>query len=71
MVEAIAMHHHPGLSRETTFSPLTAVHVADVLVHPREAAAAPLDEPYLERLQLTSRLRVWRADLLSLSPPEP
>lgn len=65
VVEAIALHHNPSLSGGTTFSPLTAVHVANVLVHARESASAPLDEKYLERLQLTHRLGDWRNDLLN------
>lgn len=65
VVEAVAFHHNPGQSLGTTFSPLTAVHVADVLErddHASEAAGRPheLDMEYLTRLGLAERLPAWR-----------
>jgi HD-like signal output (HDOD) protein len=65
VVEAIALHHSPRSSPQKTFTPLTAVHVADALVHGAEAngAAVPpdrLDAQYLAELGLTGRIDAWR-----------
>lgn len=67
VVEAIAFHHCPRLGAEQTFSPLTAVHVADALTHcaaaPERASAEPrLDFEYLNDLGLTARVPVWRQE---------
>ncbi len=64
VVEAIALHHTPRGSPQKTFTPLTAVHVADALVHGAEAngAAVPpdrLDPQYLAELGLTGRIDAW------------
>ena len=71
VVEAIALHHQPSRSGGTDFNPLVAVHVANLLVHTNDSASAPVDEPYLERLKLTSQVRAWRADPQTLSTSEP
>lgn len=70
VVEAIALHHEPARSAGTTFSPLTAVHVANVLVHSEVSAANLVDEAYLTRLQLPGRLPCWRDELLKPLNPE-
>lgn len=65
IVEAVAWHHDPDRCPETSFGPLTAVHVASALLH--EGApettwgpwAIPC-EPYLNRLGLAGLLDVWR-----------
>ena len=67
VVEAIAFHHRPSSAVEKFFCPLTAVHVANALVHGTGAtdAAGPdarLDLPYLTDLGLAARLPVWRDD---------
>lgn len=64
VVEAIALHHQPYRSAGLSFSPLTAVHVANVFVHTPEAQASLLDEVYLTRLQLFGRLPGWRNEVL-------
>jgi HD-like signal output (HDOD) protein len=66
IVEAVAWHHHPADSHYHTFSPLTAVHVADGLFHQVQAgygldSLACLDVPFLERAGLMDRLPAWRA----------
>jgi HD-like signal output (HDOD) protein/CheY-like chemotaxis protein len=66
VVEAIALHHNPGCCPCKTFSPLTALHVADALLWEQSngsghGAAAPLDVQYLASLGLSDRLDVWRA----------
>jgi len=65
IVEALAFHHCPNEYIETTFAPLTAVHVADALEHGPDAAAAGrdvsrLDIDYLARIGLAERLPAWR-----------
>jgi HD-like signal output (HDOD) protein len=65
IVEAIAYHHRPDQCLERTFSPLTAVHVANALE--REGRAQDADEiasqvnvDYLADVGLTNRLEAWR-----------
>jgi HD-like signal output (HDOD) protein/CheY-like chemotaxis protein len=65
VVEAIAFHHRPASAAGRGFSPLTAVHVADALVHGAEAPpdATPdprLDARYLAELGLAARVPAWR-----------
>ena len=64
-VEAIALHHTPRICRAQTFSPLTAVHVADALVWEREPVLTrnqrpAVDTDYLSALGLAHRLSAWR-----------
>jgi hypothetical protein len=66
IVKVAAMHHHPLRAGDTTFSPLTAVHVANVLEY--EGTAEPdglplpqLDAEYLKQLGLEERVELWRA----------
>ena len=60
IVEAVAYHHHPGTCAGSEFSPLTAVHLADVLTTTQGSDCnypAPIpDSAYLERLGCTDRL---------------
>jgi HD-like signal output (HDOD) protein/FixJ family two-component response regulator len=66
IVEAVAFHQNPNSCPGETFSPLTAVCVADYLID--EANVNHLDQSvgtdemssYLERLKLEDRLAVWR-----------
>ena len=65
IVEAVAWHHIPESCPETSFSPLTAVHLASALLHEGVPEttwgpwATPCDQ-YLNRLGLAGRLEVWR-----------
>ncbi len=76
LIEAVAFHHEPSAHNVDRFSPLTAVHVANALVHaadnPAESDDAPppkLDMAYLARLGCTQRLPAWReAASASLAP---
>lgn len=64
LVEAIALHHEPGKTSESVFSPLTAVHVANALESPSEDLdpnANQLDLGYLTRIGMSDRLEHWRA----------
>jgi HD-like signal output (HDOD) protein/ActR/RegA family two-component response regulator len=65
IIEAIAYHHRPRDAQGEGVTPLTAVHVANVL-HQHEIgqvagqARSQLDMEYLERLHLTDRLPAWQ-----------
>ena len=66
VVEAIALHHHPGRSAMQAFTPLTAVHVATALVtaqpaDPGTSLTEELNAKYLARLRLEQRLPEWQA----------
>lgn len=64
VVEAVALHHSPELSVCVTFSPLTAVHVADAM---EEAASTGCEGPghgeinveYLKGLGLADHVATW------------
>jgi hypothetical protein len=65
ILEAAALHHEPSRSPNKAFSPLTAVHVANVLERessPDELGmiSPKLDEVYLDGLGLLKRVKVWR-----------
>ncbi len=66
LVEAVAYHHSPGQASAPSFSPLTAVHVANHLAYanhptPSEPALYQLDMAYLTRIGVEGRLPVWQA----------
>ena len=65
IVEAVAMHHRPAQSVDPKFSPVIAVHVADVFMHERPGTSTELPPPALDlellaRLGLQDRVPVWR-----------
>jgi HD-like signal output (HDOD) protein len=65
VVEAIALHHQPGLMPQPSFGPLTIVHAADALVWEGLAAASAMGRPqldaaYLAAVGMTERVAVWR-----------
>ncbi|MFO1475132.1 MAG: response regulator [Verrucomicrobiota bacterium] len=64
IVEAVALHHAPGRSSSRQFGPLTAVHVANILVHP-EGKPATMDTEYLAACGVDSRVNAWRKALTS------
>jgi HD-like signal output (HDOD) protein len=65
IVEAVAFHHSPSECVGESFSPLTAVHVANYLEDERNSspsenvAAGVLDTAYLTRLGLEDRMDSW------------
>jgi HD-like signal output (HDOD) protein/CheY-like chemotaxis protein len=65
LVEAVAWHHRPDFCPGDTFSPMTAVYLANVLedeIAPGQLEPAePLEQSYLERLGLLNHLDEWRA----------
>ena len=73
LLEAAALHHDPQRAFAKTFSPLTAVHVANVLeyeLHPEgEGLVSPqLDHAYLAELGLTGQLDRWRVLVTGQTP---
>jgi HD-like signal output (HDOD) protein len=65
LVEAIAFHRCPENARTTGFTPLTAVHVANALVHERDEQdeagnGHAIQFKYLYKLGLLDRLDGWR-----------
>jgi HD-like signal output (HDOD) protein/ActR/RegA family two-component response regulator len=76
VVEAIALHHQPGMCPHQAFSPLTAVHVADALVdfqaaQGKDSVPEGLDLNYLAMLGLDSRLEHWRTAADANLQPQP
>ena len=74
IVEAVAFHHRPNCAGESSFSALTAVHVANALLHEQEAEkkSSPVscvDSSYLDKLRLGGRLDSWRKCLSGSSRP--
>lgn len=76
IVEAVGYHHTPGRCVGRTFSPLTAVHVANALVQEDDPAACvgglanPVDTDYVATLGLTDRLPCWRELFHGMIHPE-
>ena len=67
VVKAVALHHDPSRSTAQAFSPLTAVHAANVFEHefqPGPAGFKPptLDVNYLNKLGLAQRAEEWRQE---------
>jgi HD-like signal output (HDOD) protein len=71
LVEAAAFHHTPGQCPADSFSPLTAVHVANVFEREAHGAGGAwgvpeLDMEYLGKLGLSEKVEEWRDACLSL-----
>jgi HD-like signal output (HDOD) protein/CheY-like chemotaxis protein len=65
LVESATFHHQPSRCATKTFTPLTAVHVANVFEQetaplPSPASRAELDNEYLRGLGVWNRLPAWR-----------
>jgi putative nucleotidyltransferase with HDIG domain len=58
LVEAVAWHHNPSACPGNSFTPLTAVHVADAVLRAEEGVLPDME--YLERLGLAERWDVWK-----------
>ncbi len=64
IVESVAYHHNPSIYLGSEFSPVTAVHVADILAFKRRSDESDsphpgFDMPYLERLGLSNHIPEW------------
>lgn len=65
IVEAVAFHHCPEACPGRTFSPLTAVHVADAFENAMRSEGDSdtpplLRDEYLQNIRLAHRLDAWR-----------
>jgi putative nucleotidyltransferase with HDIG domain len=65
IIEAIAFHHCPSKSVSSQLELLTAVHVANALVHEEDASQdqemkLQYDPEYLDRLGVSDRITEWR-----------
>lgn len=63
IVEAVAFHHKPSASSESTFGAIGAVHVADRLAHqadPSHPSAAVFDEAYVSRTEIRDQIAAWQ-----------
>jgi putative nucleotidyltransferase with HDIG domain len=74
VVEAIALHHAPSRAKDTAFSPLTAIHIANVLDHEITPdkdglSHSELDLGYLARLGIADKIDLWRATLTPAAEP--
>lgn len=70
LVEAVALHHSPWRQRERSFSPVTAVHVANVLDHESQPdynvlIPSQVNMAYLKDIGLADRLDDWRHGCLA------
>jgi len=75
VAEAAALHHAPLRSEEQSFTALTTVHAANVLINeegpdPDGFVAPALDAAYLEKLGLAGRIPTWR-DIAAGKPVTP
>jgi len=66
IIEAVAWHHQPSRAIDRTFSPLTAVHVANSISRERASTPPgsllhPLDMQYLGELGVAQHLSAWQA----------
>ncbi len=73
VVEAIALHHRPRTAAQKAFSPLTALHIGNVLASSiklsvADMPASTLDLEYLHELGINSHLdswqRAWRSEAI-------
>jgi putative nucleotidyltransferase with HDIG domain len=65
VIKVAALHHHPLRAGDTTFTALTAVHVANALEYEGTSKADDLPVPvldadYLQQLGLEERVELWR-----------
>jgi len=67
VVECVSYHHHPNRTLENAFSPLTAVHAANVLTYALDKEAVPgkrpeFDRDYLARVGKADRVEAWQEE---------
>jgi HD-like signal output (HDOD) protein len=67
VVEAIALHHRPGVAVQNKFAPLTALHAGNTLAASDNPAitgipVSVVDASYLETLGLGYRMEEWRRE---------
>lgn len=75
VVEAVAYHHNPSYSQTGQFSPLTAVHVANVFDHEiyekrLTGKSTEIDKSYIGQFSLLERLGDWKKSCSALIEAE-
>jgi len=69
LLEMVSLHHHPAFLDRPCFSPLLAVHAADVFIGGSDPIQAftchLLDEQALSRVGLAHRVKPWKAAALA------
>lgn len=70
IVEAVAFHRKPRECQKDLFTPLTAVHVADISIHykDKDICAAPekyFDVEYLKNLGLLEKIAAWQENCVN------
>lgn len=65
IVEAVAFHHQPENSELKALTPLTAVHVANALIHEHAQEISPINTDYLAAIGQADRLDDWRDEAAS------
>lgn len=68
VVDAVTFHHYPNQVKPSTFSALTAVHAANVLVQTRRIKHGGIAPPQIDHLHIAKTCRPnalhrWRSDL--------
>jgi len=67
IIEAVALHHAPSESAGSTFSPLTAVHLASIYHEERMSYwmqdRTPMDSEFLSKIECLEREKTWRTYL--------
>jgi HD-like signal output (HDOD) protein len=76
MLEAVALHDHPSGGLKPGFTPLTAVHIAQVWEHEMESDGFPgpkISGSYLDDVGIFDRLSDWRKSMAlpAAHPPTP
>jgi putative nucleotidyltransferase with HDIG domain len=71
ITEAVALHHRPWRQHSNAFSPITAVHVANILDHeahpdPNVILPSQINTSYLNDLGLGKRVEPWRKSCAAL-----
>ncbi len=63
IVEAVAFHHQPREATHIEFSPLTAVHIANVLHHAQydDARTSDCDARYLDSVGVSGDIKAWES----------
>ena len=64
LVETVFYHHEPSKSKDHSFSPLTAVHVANCLLNHADnktQKTPDLDMEYIKRLDLENKIESWQS----------
>lgn len=75
VVEAVAFHHKPSEYQTPYFSPLTAVHMADVFHNSRDPRAQTprlqnCDIPYIAKLGMLDKVPEWHEEFVHFFAPE-